>query len=181
MPERPVILSAELATDPHGMFRHWRQRVAVIEMRDGACTLSRAADLERLLTDPRTRQIDGAHYARLCGARPGPLFDLFSQSLPMSSGDMHRRRRASMARAMAFRAQESMRTFAISRQDHPRWHLVFGGGRLRCIGEALGRLELEEGLMALSRRLPDLRLVGPAPELKGRSGIGRPSSLLVAW
>jgi cytochrome P450 len=71
--------------------------------------------------------------------------------------------------------------FVVDRDDHPRWRLVFGGGAHRCIGEALARLELEEGLMALSRRLPGLRLAGPPPKIEGYAGIRRIDDLQVTW
>ncbi|ACL59691.1 cytochrome P450 [Methylobacterium nodulans] len=63
--------------------------------------------------------------------------------------------------------------FDIHRTDHPRLHPVFGGGAHRCIGEALARAELEEGLAVLARHLPQLRLTGAMPKLQGHSGIRR--------
>jgi cytochrome P450 len=45
---------------------------------------------------------------------------------------------------------EAPDTFDIFRTDRQRWHLVFGGGAHRCLGEALARTELEEGLAALT-------------------------------
>lgn len=71
--------------------------------------------------------------------------------------------------------------FVIDRRDHLRWHLAFGGGPHRCIGEALARLELEEGLMALARRLPTLRLADGPVRVEGYAGIRRISDLRVAW
>jgi cytochrome P450 len=393
-----VVSSAELEADPHGVFRRWRAEVPVIEREDGACIVLRAADVDQLLTDPRTRQIEGADYARMRGVPPGPLFELLAGSLLMSNGQAHRRRRAPLSRTLAFRAVESLRphvrsladglidqfeadgeaelvgqfaaplpplvvshllgappddapafanwvyqvtpafapmrlgedmgqmvagaarladyvelrlahaakaqearagllndvlaatldgelsvaeatsqlggliiggsdttraamavqvglllahgapwssmasdpelaraavaealryepsvasvprfsleeiefdggvipagrlvslstlsamrdparfadpdTFSIDRRDHSRWHMAFGGGAHRCIGEALGRIELEEGLMALSRRLPGLQLAGPPPVLRGFGGIRRISELWVKW
>lgn len=396
----PFVSSSELEKDPHAVFRHWRAKTPVIQREDGACLVLRAADVEALLTDLRTRQIDGALYSRIRGVPPGPLQDLLIGSLLMSEGDAHRRRRAPMSRVLAFQAVETLRdtmrsaadsliddiearvkvegeidlmtafcapfpprvmsqllgapsshaqafaqwvyqvspafapalpgedmgamvegatrltayveqrlegamageaagselldnmvaavaadaltpaeaiaqlvtliigagdttraamaiqvslalatgqawsqlgddpglaravvaealrleppvgsvprfsmeeialdgaaipagrlvslstlsamrdparfsdpdAFVIGRTDHPRWPLVFGGGAHRCIGEALARLELEEGLMALSRRLPGLRLAGPQPKVEGYAGIRRIDGLRV--
>jgi cytochrome P450 len=41
-------------------------------------------------------------------------------------------------------------------------HLTFGGGLHYCVGAALARIELEEALSILTRRLPDLGPDGPA-------------------
>lgn len=398
----PFVPSSELERAPHAVFRYWRAKTPVIQREDGACLVLRAADVESLLTDLRTRQIDGALYTRIRGVPAGPLQDLMVESLLMSEGEAHRRRRTPMSRVLAFRAVEAMRetvrsaaeslidgveaqgaiagqvdlmaafcaplpplvmgrllgapageaqafahwvyqvspafapalpgedmaamvdgaarltayveqcltramrgqapgselldnmlaaiamdaltlaeaaaqlvtliigasdttraamalqvsilaqaggtwrrlgedadlaraaitealrlepsvgsvprfsmeeivldggvipagrlvslstlsamrdparfanpdTFVVDRTDHPRWHLVFGGGAHRCIGEALARLELEEGLIALSRRLPDLRLVGPRPRIEGYAGIRRIDGLQVTW
>lgn len=72
-------------------------------------------------------------------------------------------------------------TFDIKRKDHPRWHLVFGGGAHRCLGEALARGELEEGLAALVSRLPRLELSSEGLRLDGHGGIRRIEPLRVAW
>jgi cytochrome P450 len=394
----PVVSSLDLERDPHGLFRHWRQQSPVVQREDGACLVLRADDVERLLKDPRTQQIDGALYARMRGVPPGPLFDLLATSVLLSEGDAHRRRRAPLSRTFAFRAIESLRdmvrtaaeglidgfeadgaadlvqafcaplpplvmsqilgvpaseaqafarsvykvshafapalpgedmdamvegarwlidhvkawfntaaagqtpgstlfddmlaaigagelteaeaaaqivtliigasdttrgalavqvsllaergadlgdfsedhdraraaveealrfeppvgsfprfsteaitldgmvipagqlvslstlsamrdparfhdpdTFLIDRQDHVRWHMAFGAGAHRCIGEALARLELEEGLMALCRKLPGLRLAGPPVKVEGYAGIRRIGELKVTW
>ncbi len=71
-------------------------------------------------------------------------------------------------------------TFDIRRTDLPRLHPIFGGGAHRCIGEALARVELEEGLGALMRLAPRLRLAGAMPVLRGHSGIRRIDALRVA-
>ncbi|MFI9352710.1 cytochrome P450 [Streptomyces lydicus] len=47
-------------------------------------------------------------------------------------------------------------------RPHGREHLSFGLGRHRCPGAALARMEAETVLRAVSARLPDLRLSGPA-------------------
>jgi cytochrome P450 len=71
--------------------------------------------------------------------------------------------------------------FDIRRTDHPERHPVFGGGTHRCLGEALARAELEEGLTAVAERLPNLELMGAAPVLVGHSGIRRITGMSVRW
>jgi cytochrome P450 family 103 len=71
--------------------------------------------------------------------------------------------------------------FNIKRTDHPRWHAVFGGGAHRCLGEALARAELEEGLAAVAARLPQLELVGEPPKMGEHSGIRPITAMQVAW
>jgi cytochrome P450 len=71
--------------------------------------------------------------------------------------------------------------FDIRRADHPRKHPVFGNGSHRCLGEALAKAELEEGLAALSARLPELRLVGKPPVMRGHGGIRQVSNMYVSW
>lgn len=61
--------------------------------------------------------------------------------------------------------------FDIRRTNTPRRHPVFGGGAHRCLGEALARVELEEGLAALAARLPGLELVGEPAAVYGSGGI----------
>jgi cytochrome P450 len=71
--------------------------------------------------------------------------------------------------------------FNIRRTDHPRRHMVFGGGAHRCLGEALARAELEEGLAALVERLPKLHLLGEPLRVFGHAGIRRISPMRVGW
>ena len=72
-------------------------------------------------------------------------------------------------------------TFDIQRNDHPRLHPVFGAGPHRCLGEALARAELEEGLAALFDRVPHLRLVEGMPEVSGHVSIRRIGAMPVRW
>jgi cytochrome P450 len=71
--------------------------------------------------------------------------------------------------------------FDICRSDQSRKHLVFGGGPHRCLGEALAKAELEEGLAALAARLPRLRVAGDPLTVRGYGGIRRVSNLHVTW
>jgi cytochrome P450 family 103 len=71
--------------------------------------------------------------------------------------------------------------FNIRRADHPRRHIVFGGGSHRCLGEVLARAELEEALAALVERLPTLHMAGEPLRILGHAGIRRVSGMRVAW
>ncbi|HUC18910.1 MAG TPA: cytochrome P450 [Acetobacteraceae bacterium] len=71
--------------------------------------------------------------------------------------------------------------FDIHRTDHPRLPLVFGGGPHRCLGEALARVELEEGLSVLASHVPQLELAGGSARVQGHSGIRRIGEMRVAW
>jgi cytochrome P450 family 103 len=71
--------------------------------------------------------------------------------------------------------------FNIRRADHPRRHMVFGGGAHRCIGEILARAELEEALAALVDRLPKLQLLGEPLKVSGHAGLRRVSAMQVGW
>jgi cytochrome P450 family 103 len=70
--------------------------------------------------------------------------------------------------------------FDIGRVKRPRVHPIFGSGVHRCIGEALAMAELEESLLVLTQRIPQLRL-DQAPVIKGASGIRRVDATWVSW
>jgi cytochrome P450 len=72
-------------------------------------------------------------------------------------------------------------TFDIRRADQLRRHLVFGRSTHRCLGEVLAVVELEEALAALTSRLPDLRLVGAPPLIRGSGGIRTVGDMRVRW
>lgn len=71
--------------------------------------------------------------------------------------------------------------FDIRRTDHPSRHPVFGGGVHRCLGETLAKIELQEGLSALTQRLPNLRLAGGPVVVHGSGGIRSVTDLRVQW
>jgi cytochrome P450 len=53
----------------------------------------------------------------------------------------------------------------------PTGHLGFGGGAHHCLGAALARLELQEGLRGLITRLPGLALAVPQADLRFEHGM----------
>jgi hypothetical protein len=78
------------------------------------------------------------------------------------------------------RAYDRPDIFDIRRTGQPRLHPIFGSGQHRCIGEALARVELEEGLAVLTQRLPKLRLE-KAPKIRGASSMRRVDVMMVSW
>lgn len=60
-------------------------------------------------------------------------------------------------------------TLDVARKDNK--HLAFGQGIHYCVGAPLSRLEGEVAFMALTERLPDLRLGVPPEKLKWRSNL----------
>jgi cytochrome P450 len=57
----------------------------------------------------------------------------------------------------------------LTRTDNP--HVGFGAGVHHCLGAQLARMELQEALRGLLRRLPGLRIAVPESELRFKSGL----------
>jgi cytochrome P450 len=68
------------------------------------------------------------------------------------------------------------KVFDIFRSDLPSRHLAFGGGPHRCMGEALGWLEVIESVLAFADMFPNARLLEGPARVTGFSGIRRVSS-----
>ena len=98
----------ELERNPHEIFWFHRPLVPLLRRDDGVYIAIRAADVESLACDPRTRQLE-TEYAQSRGVMDGPLFDLFANTMLLSNGPAHRRRRAPLSRAFAFRLIAGMR------------------------------------------------------------------------
>src|SRR5262249_25950098 len=81
---------------------------------------------EALAFDPRTRQVETEQLAAR-GIVSGPLLDLWSNSMLFSNGTEHRRRRAPMSKAFAFKLIEQMRPRIRAAAEHIlRKHLPAG-------------------------------------------------------
>ena len=58
--------------------------------------------------------------------------------------------------------------------------VTFGGGMHYCLGSHLARLEVAEGLAIMARRMPNIRLDGPAP-WKPLTSLSGPAMLPVTF
>ena len=106
---RPTsVATSELDSNPHEIFRLNRSRTPLLVRDDGVYIALRAADVESLATDPRTRQLE-TEYVESRGVTEGPLFDLFAHSMLLSNGMGHRKRRAPVSRAFAYKLVMGLR------------------------------------------------------------------------
>lgn len=71
-------------------------------------------------------------------------------------------------------------TFDITRESTVP-HLTFGSGIHYCLGAHLARAELQEALVLIAQRFPDLRLDGPVEWKPDSFGIWGPSRVPVRW
>jgi len=99
---------AELEADPHGIFRAHRSHAPFLQREDGVYLAIRAQEVQSLLSDDRTRQVE-TELIRLRGVTEGALFDFCNYSMLLSNGETHRARRAPLAKTFAFRMVEGLR------------------------------------------------------------------------
>jgi cytochrome P450 family 103 len=104
----PTFTVAELDRDPHGIFRRSRASTPVLRRAEGGYIAIRAEDVERLITDPRTRQME-TESVQARGVKEGALFDFFRTSMLFTNGTDHRRRRAPVSRAFAWQIVGALR------------------------------------------------------------------------
>ena len=137
-----------------------------------ALLLQRPADWAALRSDPRLipgAVNEGMRYEPPVGSIPrvttAPIqFDGFT----LPPGTVLRLSTMSAMRDPAL--YDGPDQFDIRRSDHPRFHMVFGIGPHRCIGDMLARIEMEESLAAVLAAVPDLRLETP-PQMLGFGGL----------
>jgi cytochrome P450 family 103 len=104
----PRISTAELDRNPHGVFRRFRRLTPLLEGEDGSYIALRSVDIDRLFVDQRIRQLE-AERVRSLGIEDGALFDLLANTMLLSNGATHYRRRAPLSRAFAYRLEASIR------------------------------------------------------------------------
>jgi cytochrome P450 family 103 len=108
VPEPVTIAADELEQRAHAVFRHHRPLAPLVRREDGVYIALRAHDVERLATDPRTRQLE-TELVVARGVLDGALFDFFNNSMLLSNGPVHRKRRAPFARAFAVKLIDGLR------------------------------------------------------------------------
>jgi cytochrome P450 family 103 len=106
--EPPTVPTAQLDHDPHGTFRRYRLVTPFLRREDDSYIAIRHGDVERLATDTRTRQME-TERLQARGINSGALFELFENTMLYSNGPAHRRRRAPMSSAFAFRLIDELR------------------------------------------------------------------------
>lgn len=104
----PLIDSAISYETPHAYYRSLRERGAVAVTDIGVFVVLKHKYMEMLLDNQITRQFE-LEGMFLRGITSGPLFDFYRDSMLFANGDVHRRRRAPMARTFAFKLMDGMR------------------------------------------------------------------------
>lgn len=96
----PVLTMAQVDTDPHGVFRHWRKTHPFVAHEAGGYIVLRHADVARLSGDPRLRSTETG-FPQSRGVTQGPLFDMFQYGMLTANDGIHIRRRAPLTRTFA--------------------------------------------------------------------------------
>ena len=108
-PNEPLTVpAAELELHAHDVFRHYRPLTPLLKRDDGIYIAIRARDVEGLITDPRTRQME-TEIARVRGVTDGPLLEFLQYTMVLSNGIPHRQRRAPLTQAFAFKFISELR------------------------------------------------------------------------
>lgn len=147
----PMLSFAELDAHPHETYQQFRSRFPFLRRQDGAFIILRACDVNSLLSDPRTRQVETELMAAR-GIMSGPVFDFLSNSMLFANGEVHRRRRHPLSMAFAFRMVADLRP------------------KVRALAEDLLNQTLGQGRMKLR---DDYAALIPAITVAGILGIPR--------
>jgi cytochrome P450 len=100
---------ATLTDDPHSRFAALRDEHPLIQLGPGQYMVLRAEDVLSMLTDPRTKQVEGDDYVRLNTIPEGATARFLRDFFLFSNGDEHRAKRGLFARAFAFGAMRQAR------------------------------------------------------------------------
>ena len=104
----PTVATRDLEQHAHLIYRCMRPLTPFIKRDDGVYIAIRAAEVEQLAADPRTRQME-TEIAWSRGVTRGPLFEFFRNTMLLSNGAEHRRRRAPLTAAFAFDLVDALR------------------------------------------------------------------------
>ena len=105
----PLVDPLTLAEDPHASFAALRSEHPVIRLGEGYYMALRAHDVLSLLTDPRTKQVEGADFVRLKGIPDGSAARFLADFFLFSNDDTHRAKRVLFARTFAHGAMRAAR------------------------------------------------------------------------
>ncbi len=94
--------------DPHAAFSKYRPIAGLIDIGGGMPIVTRHADVERLMTDERTRQIE-TESLEMRGITSGALYGFYANSMLFSNPPAHLHRRAAVARAFASKLIQAWR------------------------------------------------------------------------
>ncbi|WP_161862083.1 cytochrome P450 [Algicella marina] len=103
----PLVDPAILAQAPHNEFAALRPHHAVISLGERQYMALRATDVQRLLKDDRTIQVEGSTFCQLQSIPDGATRRLLSDFFLLSNGKPHRDRRGLFARTFAYSAMQS--------------------------------------------------------------------------
>jgi len=106
----PIINPNMLTENPHANFAALRVHYPLICLGDKHYMALRAKDVLSLLTDPRTKQIEGRDYVRLNRMPESASSRFLSDFLLFSNDDEHRTKRGLFARTFAHGAMRTMRS-----------------------------------------------------------------------
>lgn len=104
----PIVSLAELDTDPHSVFRKYREMHSVVTLETGTYVVLRFSDIDRMSKDARLRAAEMATPMKL-GLEHGTIFEMYKYGMANANGDVHRRRRAPFSKLFSARAVSEMR------------------------------------------------------------------------
>ncbi len=108
-PKEPVLIDAVASyEDPHRYVKAAQEKGAVGMNDLGIYIVLKHRFMEMLLDNQNTRQFE-LEGMMLRGISSGPLFEFYRDSMLFANGDVHKRRRAPMARTFAYKLMDSMR------------------------------------------------------------------------
>lgn len=107
-PEPPLIDSAKSYAAPHAYYKSLRENSAVAVTDIGVFVVLKHKYMDMLLDNENTRQFE-LEGMMLRGISSGPLFEFYRDSMLFANGDVHKRRRAPMARTFAYKLMDGMR------------------------------------------------------------------------
>lgn len=105
----PVFVkSTDAYENPHAVLRAAQRQGSVTINEFGIHSILRHRFMETLLDPANTRQVE-LEGMMLRGISEGPLYDLYKYAMLFANGDVHKRRRAPMARTFAYPLMDGMR------------------------------------------------------------------------